>query len=290
VSAIGAAAPGSTLVVSGTCVGTITITKDLTLRGRGHRPTLDGAGVGPVVVIPGDPILLGAKVRIIGLIITRGASAGTPYPAAGIVNGGDLRLRDSWVVRNAGDGIYMNGPMRMVDAHVDHNTGNGLTGGGELPMYRVSLLRSTVSHNGGLGVRNNTKTGMTISYSRISGNGGGGIVNNGGIVFRGFLTLDHSRVTHNYAPDGAGLFTEGNATIRDSVISGNTAANNGGGILVQGINLPALTVIRSTIRDNTAAAGDGGGIYVGHGMLEDVVLTLRHVTFHNNTPDDCNGC
>ncbi len=51
-AAIGAASPGDTLLIQGTCKGTFVIDKDLNLKGRGTRPTLDGQGSDTVLQVP----------------------------------------------------------------------------------------------------------------------------------------------------------------------------------------------------------------------------------------------
>jgi len=69
---VDAAAAGDTLIVRGTCIGTATITKDLTLRGVSSGPfvaTLDGNGVGPVLSVTGTVV-----VAIDNLLVTNGTT------------------------------------------------------------------------------------------------------------------------------------------------------------------------------------------------------------------------
>ncbi len=97
--------------------------------------------------------------------------------------------------------------------------------------------------------------------------------------------------------DGGGIFNEGTLALVDSVVSGNTAGANGGGIAIRGSQdlfweysspyievlrspfvFADLTVVRSTIHGNRAG-GDGGGIV----MLDVSGLTLVNATVSGNT-------
>ena len=201
-------------------------------------------------------------------------------------------MRDSRVTHNVGDGIVMDGPTRIVDTVVDHNSGAGLGGAGSVGSYPVTVAGLAENHhNGGVGVQSDTRSGMLIRDSSVHDNAGGGIYNNGGVIFRGVLTLDHSRVTGNRARIGGGIYTDGVLIIRDSVISGNTADTDGGGIFVGGgPGLTTLDVLRTTIKDNVATSGVGGGIYVAVDTGSEKQLTFRQVTFRHNSPDNCYGC
>src|SRR5262247_2023298 len=77
---------------------------------------------------------------------------------------------------------------------------------------------------------------------------------------------------------GDGIYNTGTLTVENSTIAGNHVTAFGDGINNGGM----LTVENSTITGNSA--GDGGGIFnIG-------TVTLTHVTFQNNTPNDCMGC
>jgi CSLREA domain-containing protein len=80
-----------------------------------------------------------------------------------------------------------------------------------------------------------------------------------GIFTAGNLTLENGEVTDNHSDnDGGGIAggIGGLTTIRNSTISGNTAAFTGGGIDVR-----ALVIENSTVANNTSGVG-GGGISV----------------------------
>jgi predicted outer membrane repeat protein len=68
------------------------------------------------------------------------------------------------------------------------------------------------------------------------------------------LTLNNSSIIDN---ETRGIYNDGDLTLQNSTVSGNTVTGGGGGI-IHGI----VTVVNSTISNNSAT-GDGGGIYGG---------------------------
>jgi len=98
------------------------------------------------------------------------------------------------------------------------------------------------------------------------------------------LTLANSRIPNNLGMGGIFVRDGGEATIRNSTISGNTAtAGYAGGITNQG----TLTVINSTISGNSTA-GSGGGILNFQAGLTVSTASLYNVTISNNTADNDN--
>ena len=91
-SAINAAAAGTNVYVTGTCTGTFTIPKNLTLIGPA---ILDGGGNGPVVTVPG-----GVIAKLSALTVQNGNTplAGTGFGTVGgggISNAGNLTLSNA---------------------------------------------------------------------------------------------------------------------------------------------------------------------------------------------------
>jgi hypothetical protein len=112
--------------------------------------------------------------------------------------------------------------------------------------------------------------------------GGGGIVVGDGAK----LTLEHSTVSGNTAAQvGGGISNEGTLRLVNSTVSGNHAGF-GGGIAVSGSLgssvVAVATVINSTIAANNAT--DGGGIYVGEGG----VLVLENSLVGNTATTNAN--
>jgi hypothetical protein len=192
-----AAAAGATLWVRGSCVGTTTLTKDLTLTGQQPpgftSPTLDGAGQGSVLTITE-----GVTVTINTLTI-RGGNA---ERGGGILNDG---------------GTNDGGPVTLNHSTVSDNTadrGGGIFNadrGGSI--FEAELGRVTLNGS-----------------SSVSGNDapdGGGIFNEGGAV-----TLnDTSSISSNHAEVGGGIRNNRIVNLNNSSsISDNIAEFNGGGI------------------------------------------------------------
>jgi hypothetical protein len=111
--------------------------------------------------------------------------------------------------------------------------------------------------------------GVTVSNGQVGAGGGGGIRNS----LSGTLKLTNSMVNGNSATsDGGGISNLGWVTLINSSVSGN-AARSAGGILNHG----DLTLIGSTISDNQAG-GYGGGIY-----NDGRTVTLSGSTVSDNT-------
>ncbi len=113
-AAVDAASPGDSLRVAGTCVGTTTITKDLTIEGKkgngARQAVLDGNHAGSVLTINGGTVTLER------LLITRGTAS------------------DSlWGDRGGGINAFRSGPglparaVILVDSSVSGNTGTRAT-------------------------------------------------------------------------------------------------------------------------------------------------------------------
>jgi CSLREA domain-containing protein len=122
-----------------------------------------------------------------------------------------------------------------------------------------------------------TLSGLTIQNGSASRDVGGGIDN------QGTLTLTDSTVRSNYASDGGGIYTTGNATLSNVVLDSNSmdTPGGGGGGIYAGTNV-TLNISGSSITNNNASAngswgGSGGGIRVDNGTL-----TLTNSTVSNN--------
>ena len=225
-AAIASAAPGTRLIVTGTCPGNFTIDKDLTLLGQGTA-VLDGQNAGTTLAVSS-----GATVRVHDLRITGGSGelAGGGISNGFFDSGGTLTLRGSVVSGNfalvAGGGIVSNGTLRLKETTVSDNI-VGAAGGGIFN-----------SESGNAKLDDSTVSGNTTLISW-----GGGIEN------LAALTLNDTRVSGNRAATFAGgiINFSGNATLNDSTVSGNTAGTNGGGIF---LNAGEVTLNDTPVTDN----------------------------------------
>jgi hypothetical protein len=226
-TAVDAAVAGDTLVVKGTCVGTTTIAKSITLKGVSNPAfgvaTLDGNGVGTTLTVAGAQ-----TVVVRGLLITGGS--GSTQGGGGIrtTGGATLTLVDSTITGNtssgAGGGIF---------------TQNGTT---------LVVMGSTISANA------STFPGGGI----FSFNGGGGTV----LVEDSIIANNTTQ-----SSGGGISYIFGSVTLHDSLVTGNAAANNGGGVNATGgtFTLSGSSLVRANTAGATGGGifWDAGATLVG---------------------------
>jgi hypothetical protein len=224
-AAISHAAPGSTLIVRGRCVGLFHFDKALTIIGRPTADvpyaTLDGDGLGVVLTLRGE-----GRVELRDLKITdgRGASRGSGIRnRARLILSGHTRVTD-----NRGIGVWTRGLLKLRDhAVVSRNSAPGpvnVSGGIYNARGVTKLLDSSV-------VRDN-----------VAWNGGGLFIFNGHLLMRG-----SAAVTRNLAKNiGGGVLSEARITLRGSArVTGNKARTASGGIYNAG---RAVRVCSTSVR------------------------------------------
>lgn len=242
------AAKGTTLKISGTCVGNFVVKTSLTLQGTTASATLKGGGGRTLTIAAGK------KVGIQRLIITGGKALTCPewdeyVCGGGIYNGGTLTLDRVTVVDNKATGTPT-------------GTRTQSFGGGiyNAPSGTLTLTRSTVRQN------------RAEATEAVSGAYAGGIANDGVLTIRS-STISGNQTDGQKGSDGAGIYNEGSTTDRGhetvgaltivtSTISGNVAFGDGSvaGGIASGSGT-RLVIRDSTITDNVAVA-NGGGISV----------------------------
>lgn len=154
-------------------------------------------------------------------------------------------------------------------------------GGGILNAGTVFLDRTTLGGNraGNGGAFANTQGAKaTISLSHLNANSAAG-VGGGGILNSGTLTMSKSVLAGNSAPvNGGGLNTQpsGVSHLIQSTVENNISGSLGGGIS----NLGTTTLDRVLVKQNKASAG--GGI-----ATANTNVTIRKSTIRNNIPDNC---
>jgi parallel beta-helix repeat protein len=72
--------------------------------------------------------------------------------------------------------------------------------------------------------------------------------------------------------DGGGVYLDGGARLRNCLVNGNTAGQNGGGIY---LTASTSTVENCTIVRNTASGGSGGGVYRANGVVSNSIVYLN---------------
>ncbi|MEP4810081.1 MAG: choice-of-anchor Q domain-containing protein, partial [Luteolibacter sp.] len=125
----------------------------------------------------------------------------------------------------------------------------------------------------------------TLAVHSLTLKGGGGAFG-GAIINQGELTVANSTLSGNSAgADGGGIYNLSGAAlaVNGSTISGNTANGYGGGIY----NYPdaTLSIVNSTLSGN--AADSGGGIYNDAGTirLTNSIVAANHAPTVPNGPD-----
>ena len=207
-----------------------------------------------------------------------------------VIRGGDQPTGDGF-----GGGIQStNANLTLTATSVTHNRAVSEDGGGiAFPEGNASLTlsRSGVTHNfsgaagGGLSFTNGGTGHLTIGRSRLAGNESS--ARGGGLFTAVQARITRTTVSGNQSDLGSGGGAaieglEGTSVIRDSTISGNTAATEGGGLVVD--FTPATHVENSTITGNHTAS-NGGGLWV----IASGAVSLNAVTVARNSADGSGG-
>ncbi len=212
-------------------------TGSLTLSNSTVRNNLGKAGAG---IYTDSALLTLTTCEISGNISSVGYGGGihvaSPYSIHTLT---DCLLEGNTALR--GGGIYnISGHLVVSQSQILNNTGEG---GGVYNGQEITLIDTLVQGN----------YAPIINYARS----GGGLFNESD----GLVTLQHSAILENEATqNGGGIFNIGiNLTILSSIISGNMAGGNGGGIVHDPYSGTFL-LANSTVSGNMAA-GYGGGIF-----------------------------
>jgi hypothetical protein len=191
-------------------------------------------------------------------------------------------IRESVVTGTAAAAFAFQGTINLYDSVVVGN-GHGIN----VSTGTVAVRRSAIRVND-LGGIAGASLSVLVEDSRIVDNRGPGIHVGGGSAH-----VIQSLISGNLARgNGGGISLSvgrvgSSAIVSDSTITGNSADGDGGGIFVDWLS--GLTMRNSTVSRNTATAG--GGIYRAVGPWDPgIPLVLENNTIEDNTPDDCFGC
>lgn len=228
-------------------------------------------------------------------------SGGSALIGGGIYNSGELLLDNVLVDTNTaaavGGGIYNESNARIIDSTISHNTSTGGVGGGlynnadaTMTMSGSSVLGNTAQQEGG-GISSDalstteSTVGLNILDSTISGNtstsaDGGGIATTGRTMIQQSTISDNTSATAK----GGGLLVgaSANVLLENSTISGNFAAQHGGGIaLTNSGSIDTLQLTHVSVIGNDIATGNGSGVYLGSIAPSDSVQILASVLAYN---------
>jgi hypothetical protein len=263
---IDSAPSGSTILVSGKCIGNFQITgKSLTLRGN-PAATLDGNYGGTTLTVEAA----GKSVRLERLTVTHGKA----------VSGGGI-------TKTAGNLILNRVKVKMNEAYTATPVTVAQGGGIRSVSGNVSLTNSTVSGN------------MARSTAGLSAFGGGIYMDSGnlsiaGSTISGNVALASSASSYARA-FGGGVYTDGDVVaLRRSTVNGNRAEALaltsdsfvlGGGVYAKGkLVASASTMSRNTLRATTnapwpaIAQANGGGSDASITRMTNSTVALNKVS------------
>ena len=286
--AVGAAKAGDTLEVKGTCVGSTTVDRDITLQGITNKafpgaPTLDGDGQGRVLTIDVG------TTNIRNLTITGGATTGLGggiYLATAAVLVDVLVTGNSTSATQIGGGIEadLGSSLTLIDSTVSGNTA-GSSGGIDMFRAKAALINSTVTANHATRAPSPDPDGCGFGDPVIVYSCAGGIWN-----YQGTLALVDSTVSGNTAAyRGGGLasyvrfFADGTTprsglTILSGTtsITSNSAADRGGGIWAN-----------TTVSSTTIGVRGADGTSTYKDPISGSTLPAWTGSVSGNTPDQC---
>jgi hypothetical protein len=284
-AAIAAASPGDTISIQDAVhsEANITVDRDLTIQGQGAANTaVDGGGGGTIFTIDS-----GITVAIQNITVRNGSSSAD---GGGIVNSGTLTISNSTLSgnfssSNGGGLANFSGAVTISNSTVSNNTADAFGGGILNSSGTITISNSTLASNfatsdgGGLAVISGT---VAISSSTLSDNtastfAGGGIWN-----FSGSISVINSTFSGNAAPNGGGIYNQGQVTISSSTLAGNVVSTGGGGI----DNLSSATVKNSIVGDNSG--GDCSGTIAALGANLDTDGTCVSANFTQVTSAQVN--
>ena len=237
--------------------------------------------------------------------INQNKAAGVSGSGGGILTtSGTITIDDinmlSNIANRAGGGIeIIDGTIDMKDGELMNNrfdkanpgNGGGIHVSGIATVnLEGGIIGSSVANNTGGGLWNQAGSTMNIKFTWIINNsafgaGGGGIYNNGGDI----NIFEKSRIVTNRARGASGsggalLSVDGNISIKDSRVSGNTANRAGGGveILAGQIDISDSRIYDNGIDENPKP-GNGGFLHV---TGEATVTSTRDSIYNNSATNE----
>jgi len=292
--AIAAASANDEIVFAPGLEGTITlasslaITRSVSIFGNAGI-VIDGANaVRPIAITDGT-----AQVTLDRLVIQHGlADDGGAIFSVGTLVLNEVTLRDNHATSRGGALFVSLGRFTIVDSTIADNEAVG-EGGGIVDLSTSpsfisrSQITGNMSNGPGGGIRHVSTQPLTIVGSTISGNQtalttstiGGGIASQGGT-----LSISYSSIVANQSWFGGGvivqnLATSGTLELSNSLVAGNTATSDGGGVFVFGV---LANISNSTIANNVAAAGGGGGVSMQNSSAGTAIALLSNATVAQN--------
>lgn len=311
--AVSTASPGDTisfdLALDGIPVilagSEVIIDKPLTIVGNGSANTMISANNLSRIF----NISSGVSVVIQDLMLMNGSSSS--LGGAILCNSAELTLSNTVVTNSTASGATateggggianLGGNITIIDSEISNNTASGMSGSGggilNLSDGTLTVTNSTITGNtamragGGIEDNSGESTTVTLVDVTLSDNTTGSAPGNGGgvhITGPGDMDITGGMVTGNTAAaEGGGLWNGGGLmTVTNVMIYGNTAMGNsgdqgGGGVFNAGGTIEVMT---STISNNMSTdMSNGGGLHNdASGMVSLTLSTISGNSTSNN--------
>jgi nitrous oxidase accessory protein NosD len=284
-AAIDAAPKGGILDISGTCVGSFTVGKNVVLRGVSNA-VLDAQGRDTTLTVT-----MG-HVRLSRLTVT-GAGHDNGGGVGGIQNAGILTLVRATVADNNGDAVGI-GNLGTLIVQRSLVTLNGDMGdvGGIWNRGVATIEKSTINDNGGTGVVSSNS--LTLIDSTVSGNIS--YPNAGGIDTGGTTTIIRSTIANNVSAnsEGGGILNRGSLTVTESTVVGNEGDDATGGLANYGTATVGATIIAGNVVgqyawDCSGSIESNGFNLIGTTFLVAFGRTDQVCDFHARSTDQVGG-
>ena len=258
--------------------GEITITRDLTIKGKAGADTdtlnanRDGTNA-PTEKHRIFKVASGKTLTLENLTLKNGqaesGNGGGAIYAEGALTMKKCKVTGNIAYAGNGGGIYAGGALTMTECDVPFNTvDSNDAGGGGIYIHTASTTTARTMEN------------CTVSHNTAKQGNGGGIYTADKLTITGG-SLENNTVGNTSGGNGGGIYVEGstltvknNCSIKDNKAISN---GNGGGISVAGntTHNGLLNLVKCTLTGNNTAHGSGGGIIVvkSHLTMESCTLT-----------------
>ncbi|MEQ1703788.1 MAG: right-handed parallel beta-helix repeat-containing protein, partial [Ilumatobacteraceae bacterium] len=238
-------------------------------------------------------IVIGAGAAVAGPLLTTGVADAAGFEVTNLDESGAGSLRQAILDANALAGADvitfqsgLTGTITLSSGQLSITDSVTITGPGAANLTIDADRTSRIFYL----YNNASLLDVTISGLTLTGGQsptGGAIQNLDENLTLDSMVLDNNVASGDGNGDGGALWADGfnmTVTIRDSVMSGNTAQRNGGAIYVEDTGGP-FTIERTVIRDNSAV-DDGGGIYF---YDPDESVSITDSTISGNDADGDGG-
>jgi hypothetical protein len=263
--------------------GELLISDSVTMTGPGAgKLTISGNNASRVIHVDGPGTL---EVTISALTVANGRTTVGPTHGDTTGDGAGIEIED--------ENVTLDGMVVRNSTSAGEGGGIGTGEYASLTLHNCTVSGNSAGYEGG-GIYIFPYGTLVVEHSSITGNGAGG--SGGGVDFAFNYysgttgTIRDSVISGNSAGYGGGIYS-GSATflLADCSISGNSAAFKGGGLYLN-VYVGPVVIQNSTVSGNSAGR-DGGGIYAfgySYGAVT-TSLTISNSTVSGNNADNRGG-